>query len=131
MNLFEGITFANPGLLWLLLLLPLLPAWSIWRKKRLQGNLVLPTLGGFQQLKPAYPVLRCAGLVLRLLALALLIVALARPQSALSWQDSTTEGIDIVIATDISGSMLSEDLKPNRLEAGKKHCDGVYQGPPL
>jgi Ca-activated chloride channel family protein len=48
-----------------------------------------------------------------------LIVALARPQSALSWENSTTEGIDIIISMDISGSMLSEDLKPNRLEAGK------------
>jgi Ca-activated chloride channel family protein len=47
------------------------------------------------------------------------VIAVARPQSALSWQNSTTEGIDIVIATDISGSMLAEDLKPNRLEAGK------------
>ena len=119
MNGLEGITFANPNMFWLLLLLPLLPIWTFWRRKKQQGSLVVSSLGGLQPLKPAYPVLRHAGLVLRVLAAALLIIVLARPQSALSWEDSTTEGIDIVIATDISGSMLSEDLKPNRLEAGK------------
>ncbi len=62
---------------------------------------------------------RHSGIVLRSLALAALIVALARPQSLLSWQNSTTEGIDIVIASDISGSMLAEDFEPNRMEAGK------------
>jgi Ca-activated chloride channel family protein len=54
------------------------------------------------------------------LALTALIIALARPQSSLSWQDTTTEGIDIIIASDISGSMLAADFQPNRLEAGKK-----------
>ncbi len=62
---------------------------------------------------------RHSGIVLRCLALAVLIVAIARPQSSLSWQNSTTEGIDIVIASDISGSMLAEDFTPNRMEAGK------------
>lgn len=63
--------------------------------------------------------MRHSGIVLRCLALAALIVAIARPQSSLSWQNSTTEGIDIIIASDISGSMLAEDFKPNRMEAGK------------
>lgn len=63
--------------------------------------------------------LRHLGIVLRSLAFIALIIALARPQSSLSWQNSTTEGIDIMIASDISGSMLAEDFKPNRLEAGK------------
>ena len=130
MNWFKEITFANPQLLWLLLLLPLLPLWTYWRRKKQQGSLVISTLGGLQPLKPAYPLLRHAGLVLRMLAAALLIVVLARPQSALSWEDSTTEGIDIVIATDISGSMLSEDLKPNRLEAGKNIAMDFIKGRP-
>src|SRR3546814_20943456 len=65
-----------------------------------------------------------------MLAAALLIVALARPQSALSWEDSTTEGIDIVIATDISGSMMAEDLQPNRLEAGKNIAMEFNKGGP-
>jgi len=69
--------------------------------------------------KSLKPMFRHSGIVLRSLALAALIIALARPQSSLSWQNSTTEGIDIVIASDISGSMLAEDFEPNRMEAGK------------
>ncbi len=69
--------------------------------------------------KSIIPRLRHLGIALRCLAFAALIIALARPQSSLSWQNSTTEGIDIMIASDISGSMLAEDFQPNRLEAGK------------
>lgn len=68
--------------------------------------------------------------VLRTLALALLIVAIARPQSSSSWQDVTTEGIDIVLCLDISGSMLAEDFKPNRLEASKKVAMNFMKGRP-
>jgi len=69
--------------------------------------------------KSKLPKFRHLGIILRSLAIAALILALARPQSSLSWQNSTTEGIDIMIASDISGSMLAEDFQPNRLEAGK------------
>ena len=120
MNLFSGIEFANKGFLWLLILIPLMIAWYIWRSSKLQGSLRMSALKGFSSVKKSkYTTLRHYGIVLRALALVALIFALARPQSAFSWQNSTTEGIDIVIATDISGSMLAEDLKPNRLEAGK------------
>lgn len=120
MNLFSGIEFANKGFLWLLILIPLMIAWYIWRSSKLQGSLRMSALKGFSSVKKSkYTILRHYGIVLRALALVALIIALARPQSAFSWQNSTTEGIDIVIATDISGSMLAEDLKPNRLEAGK------------
>jgi Ca-activated chloride channel family protein len=68
--------------------------------------------------------------VLRTLAIALLIVAIARPQSSSSWQDVTTEGIDIVLCLDISGSMLAEDFKPNRLEASKKVAMNFMKGRP-
>jgi Ca-activated chloride channel family protein len=120
MNLFNGIEFANKGFFWLLIIIPLMIAWYIWRNRKLQGTLRMSALKGFLSVKRNnYAVLRHYGIVLRVLALMALIMALARPQSAFSWQNSTTEGIDIVIATDISGSMLAEDLKPNRLEAGK------------
>lgn len=120
MGLFNGIEFANRGFFWLLLLIPLMVAWYIWRNKKLQGSLSMSALKGFSSPKRnRYTILRHYGIVLRALALIALIIALARPQSAFSWQNSTTEGIDIVVATDISGSMLAEDLKPNRLEAGK------------
>ncbi|WP_233260624.1 VWA domain-containing protein [Pedobacter sp. HMWF019] len=120
MNSFKGIEFAQPGFFWLLLVLPFMIVWYIWRNQKLQGTLRVSSIHGFLKAKRSFlRVLRHYSIVLRMLAFGALIVALARPQSAFSWQDSTTEGIDIVIATDISGSMLSEDLKPNRLEAGK------------
>ena len=121
MNIFKGIEFANPGFFWLLILIPAMVAWYIWREKKLQGSLSVSAVKGFAiSQKSIIPRLRHSGIVLRSLALIAMIVALARPQSALSWQNSTTEGIDIIIATDISGSMLAEDFQPNRLEAGKK-----------
>jgi len=120
MKLFSGIEFANPGFFWLLLIIPLMICWYIWRNKRLQGTMRISSVKSFMGAKKSgYGVLRHYSIVLKSLALIAIIIGLARPQSALSWQNSTTEGIDIVIATDISGSMLSEDLKPNRLEAGK------------
>lgn len=120
MKLFSGIEFANPGFFWLLLLIPLMIGWYILRNKRFQGTMRTSTLKSFMGVKKSnYGVLRHYSIVFKSLALIAIIIGLARPQSALSWQNSTTEGIDIVIATDISGSMLSEDLKPNRLEAGK------------
>ncbi|WP_316789944.1 VWA domain-containing protein [Pedobacter frigoris] len=120
MKLFSGIEFANPGFFWLLIIIPLVVGWYFWRNGRLQGTLKMSSVQGFLKAKRSkLSHLRHYSIVFRSLALVALIFALARPQSALSWQDSTTEGIDIVIATDISGSMLAEDLKPNRLEAGK------------
>ncbi|WP_316815510.1 VWA domain-containing protein [Pedobacter nyackensis] len=120
MNLFSGIEFANKGFFWLLAVIPLMIGWYIWRNSKLQGSLRMSAVKGFSSVKKSkYTSLRHYGIVLRVLAFTSLIIALARPQSAFSWQNSTTEGIDIVIATDISGSMLAEDLKPNRLEAGK------------
>jgi len=119
MNVLKGLTFAHPGFFWLLLLVPLMIAWYIWRNAQLHGSLRISSLSGFLHVKSRKSNFRHYSIVLRSLALIAMIVALARPQTALSWQDETTEGIDIIIATDISGSMLSEDLKPNRLEAGK------------
>jgi Ca-activated chloride channel family protein len=119
MSWFNGIEFAHPGFFWLLIIIPLMVGWYVWKQRQLQGNLSVPTLKGFTIKKSNIAPYRHSGIVLRSLALIALIVAMARPQSSLSWQDSTTEGIDIMIASDISGSMLAEDFKPNRLEAGK------------
>src|ERR1700712_3764455 len=118
--MFNGIEFAHPVFLWLFIIIPIMIAWYIWREQKLQGSLSISAVKGFSlPQKSIVPRLRHAGIVLRSLAIAALIIALARPQSSLSWQNTTTEGIDIVIASDISGSMLAEDFKPNRLEAGK------------
>lgn len=120
MNWLKGTEFANPEFFWLLLVIPLMIFWYISREKKMQGSLSMSTLKGLTTSgKSLMPVMRHYGIVLRSLALIALIVALARPQSSLSWQNSTTEGIDIMIATDISGSMLARDFHPDRLEAGK------------
>jgi Ca-activated chloride channel family protein len=120
MNWFKEIEFAQPGFFWLLLVIPLMIAYYYWRNQQLQGVLGMSSTRGFA-FAPKNPmrIWRHYGIVLRSIAFIALVAALARPQSALSWQNETTEGIDIMIATDISGSMLSEDFKPNRLEAGK------------
>lgn len=120
MNWFSGIEFAHPGFFWLLLIIPLMIAYYYWRNRQLQGTLGLSTIKSFASApKSSLYIFRHTGIVLRCLAFITLILALARPQSAFSWQNETTEGIDIMIATDISGSMLAEDFTPNRLEAGK------------
>jgi len=118
--MFKEIEFAHPGFLWLFIIIPLMIAYYIWREQKLQGSFSISAIKGFSvPVKSMVPRLRHLGIVLRSLAIAALIIALARPQSSLSWQNSTTEGIDIIIASDISGSMLAEDFQPNRLEAGK------------
>lgn len=120
MSLFSGIEFAYPGFFWLLLIIPLMVAYYWWRNQQLQGTLGMSTTKSFGvSPKNSMRIFRHYGIVLRSLAFIAIIFALARPQTALSWDNETTEGIDIMIATDISGSMLSEDFKPNRLEAGK------------
>lgn len=118
LNNWRDITFANPNFFWLFLIIPLILVWYIFREKKFQGTIKVTTLKSFGNSSKA--VFRHSLLVLRCLVIAALITALARPQTSLSWQDVTTEGIDIVIALDISGSMLAEDFKPNRLEASKE-----------
>ncbi len=120
MSWFKQIEFAHPIFFWLLLLIPAMVGWYIWKEKDMQGTLGMSATKGFATGKKSYiSVLRHYGIVLRGIAVALIIVALARPQSSFSWRNTTTEGIDIMIASDISGSMLAEDFHPNRLEAGK------------
>ncbi len=120
MKWFKALQFAQPGFFWLLLIIPLMVAYYYWRNKQLQGMLGLSATNNFATTgKNRISTWRHYGIVLRSLAFIALVTALARPQTALSFQNETTEGIDIMIASDISGSMLSEDFKPNRLEAGK------------
>ncbi len=112
--------FVNPQVLWLLVLLPLLAAWFIWRKKPQTAVVKVPVVYRFST-RNLVSILRPALIGLRLLALALLIVAMARPQSSdMSTKKRGTEGIDIVMAVDISPSMLARDLQPSRLEALKE-----------
>ncbi|MCK9421284.1 MAG: VWA domain-containing protein [Bacteroidales bacterium] len=114
------MTFANPGFLFFLVLIPALVAWYFYRQKRNNADLQVSSTEGFETSSHSYRHYLYHGLyILRLLAITLLIVALARPQTSLSRQDISVEGIDLVIALDISGSMTAMDFKPDRLEAAK------------
>jgi Ca-activated chloride channel family protein len=122
--------FADPQFLFFLLLLPLL-GWHYWRRhQRLGGAIRYSNLDLLKNLpKPSNYLSKHLLLGLRLLALALLIVALARPQSGHIEEEVTTEGIDIVLSLDISGSMLAEDFKPkNRIEAAKLVAEQFITG---
>jgi Ca-activated chloride channel family protein len=116
----SGITFANPELLYLLFLLVPLAGWYVWRERDAFANIQFSNLKPFVQMgSNQRHLLRHLILILRMLVIALVIIVLARPQSTNRWQNVTTEGIDIMIALDISSSMLAQDLKPDRLEASK------------
>jgi Ca-activated chloride channel family protein len=120
MTVLKEITFGNPGFLFLLLLIPALIAWYFYRQKRVTADLQVSSTEGFTGMTRSLRIYAMHGLYgLRLLALTLLIVALARPQTSLSRQDISVEGIDLMLALDVSGSMLAMDFKPDRLEASK------------
>ena len=118
--MFENVEFANPKLLWLLLLVPALIIWYVLRHKKQEAAVNFSDLKGMVQLPKTWKAyLRHLLFALKMMALALLIVALARPQSSSTNSTSNIEGIDIVMAMDVSGSMLARDLKPDRLTAAK------------
>jgi Ca-activated chloride channel family protein len=114
------MSFANPNFLWLLLALPVMIAWYVYKIFNKANALLISSPALFNGYKPTLKTyFQHFPFFLRSIAVAALIVALARPQSKHSWQDVKTEGIDIVLAIDISASMLAKDLKPDRLEASK------------
>ena len=116
----HDITFANPGMLWLLLgLIPVL-AWYVVLQFIGRSEVHLSSARFLRGVgKPAVWYFQHVFFALRLFAFSLLILIAARPQSRSEWKKITTEGIDIVMAIDVSPSMLSKDFKPNRLEAAK------------
>ena len=120
-DFFNDITFANKELRWLFLVIPVIIVWYIFKYKNLNAELKTSSLTGFSGLKSSWKQhVRHLLIVLRLAILSLLILVLMRPQSRSSFKDVKTEGIDIVIALDISSSMLAKDFKPNRLDAAKE-----------
>ncbi|KJD36637.1 aerotolerance regulator BatA [Tamlana sedimentorum] len=127
----EGIEFVNKEFFWLLLALPLAIVWYIFKNKKQTAELKISSLKGFKVTNSLLPKFKHVLFALRLLALAFLITALARPQTVdVSSKTKTTRGIDIVMAIDVSASMLAKDLKPNRLEALKKVASDFIQGRP-
>jgi len=117
----NNIEFANPEYLYLLLVIPLMGILYWFKNRHSKAEIQISGTDFFARTRWSWRQwLYHTLFLLRILAVALLIVAIARPQSSSSSQDITIEGIDIVMAMDISGSMLAEDLKPNRIEAAKK-----------
>ena len=122
--------YVNPEFFWLLLVLPLLILWSVFKRKQQVTTLQISSLKGFQD-TTLLPKLKPLLLVLRLLAITAIIVALARPRTVdVSSKTKTNKGIDIVMVIDISGSMLAKDLKPNRLNALKEVAGDFIKGRP-
>ena len=121
--------FAHPGMLWLLLLIVPLTAWYVWKHRSAYPSLHISTSAPFAKARRPLRSYALHGLfALRMAALAALIVVLARPQTRDSWRTSTTEGTDMVIALDISSSMLARDFKPDRLEAAKNIAANFISG---
>ena len=127
----HGLIFANPGFLFLLLIVPALAVWYFYRRRMNQAVMQVSSTKGFRKDYVQWRHYVYNGLyVTRLLAIALLILALARPQTSLSRQSVNVEGIDLVIALDISGSMLAQDFRPDRLEAAKEVAMEFIDGRP-
>ena len=125
----SDVTFKYPFLLYFLAVVPLMIFWY-WRKlKSISPNISYSTLRNFDGINPTLKErLVHAPFVLRTIAITLLIIAIARPQSFSTGENVYTEGIDVAILLDISGSMLAEDFKPNRLDAAKNVIDEFIGG---
>ena len=122
------VTFLNPEFLWLFLVLPLAIGWLFYKRNQLSATVKMSSLEPFKQNRTFLAKAKPFLYVLRILALSSIIIALARPRSVdVTSKSKTTKGIDIVMAIDVSSSMLANDLKPNRLEALKKVASTFVQ----
>ena len=119
--MFDDIYFANSNYLWLLLILPVALAWHFFTWKKKQAVLKMPSLLWFQDVSSIWSKVYPFLFMMRLIAIGLIILAISRPQTVdISTRTKTNKGIDIVMAIDVSSSMLSQDLKPDRLTALKR-----------
>ena len=113
--------FANPKILWLLAVVPLYVAYYVWRSLQGGASIVISSTDSLRTApRTIRYYLRHLPIALRAAALALIVVASARPQTIEHEEKTTTEGVDIVLAIDISGSMLARDFRPDRLTAAKE-----------
>ncbi len=123
------ITFAKPQVFYLLLgLIPMI-VWYVLQQKKSKASIQISTLESLKKAPLTWKhSLRHAAFVLQIAVLSLIITCLARPQSSNSWQNQTVEGIDIMIALDMSSSMLARDFQPDRLEAAKSVATEFISG---
>ncbi|MHC1731481.1 MAG: VWA domain-containing protein [Bacteroidales bacterium] len=127
----HNIAFENGWFLWFLLVIPLLIVYYIYRQGKASAPVTLSTAGFLAGGKKTFRhYLRHLLFVLRLAAIAAVTVVIARPQNVDKWQSSSTEGIDIIMALDVSGSMLARDFNPDRLEASKNVATEFISGRP-
>ncbi|MFZ4105237.1 vWA domain-containing protein [Flavobacterium sp.] len=127
----DKVTFLNPEFFWLFLVLPFAIAWIFFKRKQQSVTLKISSVSGFKISKSTLAKLKPYLNVLRIVALCSLIVALARPRTVdISNQTKTTKGIDIVMAIDLSSSMLAKDLRPNRMEALKEVASNFVDARP-
>jgi Ca-activated chloride channel family protein len=125
------LEFLHPNYLYLLLVLIPAIIWYVYSYNHVQADIQISAVKPFHQIKKGFRVyLRHMPFLLRMLTVALLIVILARPQSTNRWQNESVEGIDIMLALDISGSMLAGDFTPNRIEASKDVAASFISGRP-
>jgi Ca-activated chloride channel homolog len=125
----KDVSFLNPEFFWLFLMLPVAIAWLFWKRKEATATLKMSSIKGFSSTWKTK--LKSFLFVFRILALSSLIIAMARPRTVdISSQTKSTKGVDIVMAIDVSGSMLAKDLKPNRMEALKKVASNFVEGRP-
>ncbi|HEX2974369.1 MAG TPA: VWA domain-containing protein [Bacteroidales bacterium] len=125
------MTFDQPLFLYLLLLLPVMIAFYVLKQQKANASIRMPALRQFEKAGTTFRhYLRHVLFGLRVIAVGLLIIVLARPQATDRFQNVSTEGIDIVLALDISGSMLARDFKPDRLEASKNVATEFISGRP-
>lgn len=128
--MFKGIDFTQKEFFWLLMLLPVLVVWYVLKHKKQTAQLSVSSTEGFRKTS-IWTTLKHLLFGLRMLAIALIITALARPQTVdVSSKTKTTRGVDIVMAIDVSASMLAKDLKPNRLDALKNVAADFIKGRP-
>lgn len=115
----SNYTFVNIEFFYLLILPIVVLIWYVLKHKKTSSAILFSNTESVNKKPTVKQKLRHLPYLLKIAAASLLIIAIARPQSSTNWEESTTEGIDIVLAMDISGSMLAQDLKPDRLEASK------------
>jgi len=129
--MWNNIEFASPHFLYLLIIIPLLGLWYWYRHISDHADIQVSGIDGFDRSPRTIKQYLYFGMyILRAVAMGLLIIALARPQTTSSRQDVTIEGIDLVLALDVSSSMLAMDLKPDRLEAAKEVAAEFISGRP-
>ena len=127
----NGIAFAEPFFLYLLIIVPAMIVFYILKQQKVTASVRMPGLQSFVEAGTTFRhYLRHILFALRVITITLLIVVLARPQKTDRFQNVSTEGIDIMLVQDISGSMLSRDFKPDRIEAAKNIATEFISGRP-